>query len=478
MKRSEVILMVLQVPIDFVLLVLAGISAYYLRFSEWAIQLRPVIFRLTLNDFFEVAFLVSIIWIVIFAIFGLYSADQNRKLSRDLLRVLLASSVGLGIIALYVMFALQQFDSRFLVAGGFILAVIYVSLGRILMRGVKSLLYRMGIGLRRVVIIGTEEVTKSIVNTLQNRKELGYKVVKVLEKFNLSAQAGKNLIPKLDKLKLNEIIFTNPKADEKETLGALNYCNQRHIVFKYSADLFATYSANMSVTALAGVPIVELKRTTLDGWGRVIKRIFDIIMSVVVIIITSPIMLLTTFVILIETGRPIIYKNERVGIRGKNFFTLKFRSMFQKDSTGMQFGEVGLKNEQKEKELIKTNSIKSGPVYKIANDPRVTPFGRFIRRWSWDELPQFFNVLGGSMSIVGPRPHQPREVKQYEDEYSTVFTLKPGITGLAQISGRSDLSFDDEMKLDVFYIEKWSLFLDIIIFLKTPFVIFKKRKAL
>ncbi|HBU07516.1 MAG TPA: hypothetical protein DEB09_05555 [Candidatus Magasanikbacteria bacterium] len=472
MKRSEVILMVLQVPIDWLLLVLAGISAYYLRFADWAIQLRPVVFKLTLSDFSEVVFFVALIWVFIFALFGLYSADQNRKLARDLFRVLLACSVGLGIIALYVMFALQQFDSRFLVASGFGFAVIYISLGRILMRGVKSLLYRAGIGLRRVVIIGTEEVTVSIVDTLQNRKELGYKVIKVLEKFN------KNLIPELDKLKLNEIIFTNPKADEKETLGALNFCNQRHVVFKYSADLFATYSTNMVVTALAGVPVVELKRTTLDGWGRVIKRIFDILMSILVIIITSPIMVVSALIILIETGRPIIYKNERVGLRGNNFFTLKFRSMYQKDSTGSQFGKAGLSNEEKEKELIKTNSIKSGPFYKIANDPRVTLFGRFIRRWSIDELPQFFNVLNGTMSIVGPRPHQPREVKQYEDEYSTVFTLKPGITGLAQISGRSDLSFEDEMRLDVFYIEKWSLFLDIIIFLKTPFIIFKKRRAL
>lgn len=472
MKRSEVILMVLQVPIDWLLLVLAGISAYYLRFSEWAIGLRPVVFNLTLSDFSEIIVLVSLIWLFIFAIFGLYSADQNKKLSQDLLKVLLACLVGLSVIALYVMFALQQFDSRFLVVTGFGFAVIYVSLGRIFMRGVKSLLYRAGIGLRRVVVIGNESVTKSIVDTLQTRKELGYKVVKVFEKFN------KNLIKELDSLKLNEIVFTNPKANEKETLAVLNYCNQHHVVFKYSADLFSTYFANMVVTALAGVPVVELKRTTLDGWGRVLKRIFDIIMSIIVIIITSSILFLSAIIILFETGKPIIYKNERVGLRGNKFFTLKFRSMWQKDSTGQQFGESGLNAEKEEQELIRKQSVKKGPIYKIKDDPRVTKFGRFIRRWSIDELPQFFNVLAGDMSIVGPRPHQPREVEKYEEEYRTVFTLKPGITGLAQISGRSDLEFEDEMKLDVFYIEKWSLLLDVIIFLKTPFVLFKKRKAL
>ena len=472
MKRSEVVLMVLQVPIDFLLLVLAGISAYFLRFTDWAVGLRPVIFKLTLLDFSEIVVLVSVIWVFIFAIFGLYSSNQNRKLASDLLRVVLACSVGLGVIALYVLFALQQFDSRFLVAASFVFAVVYISFGRILMRGVKSLLYRAGIGLRRVVVIGSEEVAKSIVGTLSKRKELGYCVVSTYEKFT------KTLEKELSNLKLNEIILTNPGADKRETLGILNYCNQHHIVFKYSADLFATYSANMVVTALAGVPVVELRRTTLDGWGRVLKRVFDVIVSVVVIIITSPIMLFSTLIILIETGRPVIYKNERVGIRGRKFFTLKFRSMYQKDSTGSQFGKAGQEAEKQERDLIEKQSDKKGPIYKIKNDPRVTKFGGFIRRWSIDELPQFFNVLAGNMSVVGPRPHQPREVKEYEDEYRAVFTLKPGITGLSQISGRSDLEFEDEMKLDVFYIEKWSLLLDMVIFIKTPFILFKKRKAL
>jgi len=201
-------------------------------------------------------------------------------------------------------------------------------------------------------------------------------------------------------------------------------------------------------------------------------------MSIIILIIISPVMLLSTIIILIETGSPIIYKNERIGIRGMKFFTLKFRSMYQQDSTGSQFGKSGLEAEKKEKELINKNGSKQGPIYKIENDPRVTPFGRLIRRFSIDELPQFFNVLFGNMSIVGPRPHQPREVEKYADKYPDVFVLKPGITGLSQISGRSDLSFEEEMKLDIFYTEKWSLYLDFIIFFKTPFILFRKRRVL
>jgi lipopolysaccharide/colanic/teichoic acid biosynthesis glycosyltransferase len=151
--------------------------------------------------------------------------------------------------------------------------------------------------------------------------------------------------------------------------------------------------------------------------------------------------------------------------------------MYQKYCTGAQFGKAGEEALKKEVELIKKQSIKSGPIYKIHHDPRVTPFGRFIRRLSIDELPQLLNVLKGEMSLVGPRPHQPREVAGYDDRYKIVFDLKPGITGLAQISGRSNLSFEEEMRLDTFYIENWSLFLDLIIVVKTPFVVLKRDGA-
>ncbi len=464
--------MILKVPLDFLMLILAGVSAYFLRFSQWAVELKPVVFKLTLLQFVEITSWVAVVWIFIFALTGLYSTDPNRKLSHDLSRILLACSTGLSVVALYIMFFQLQFDSRFLVAAGWSFAVIYAGIGRIFMRGVKGLLYRDGIGLRRVVVIGAEDLTQELITTLEKRKELGYKIVGKFNKFDVGAKK------ELDKLEIDEMLFINPRANEKETMSAMDFCDQRHKVFKYSADLFSTYSANMIVSPLAGVPIVELKKTPLDGWGRVAKRIFDIVMGIFVIIITSPIMLLSTLVILFETGTPIIYKNERVGIRGRKFFTLKFRSMYKEKSTGSQFGEAGEKAEKEEEKLIKKQSTRKGPIYKIADDPRVTKFGRFIRRWSIDELPQFFNVVKGEMSIVGPRPHQPREVEQYEEKYRKVFTLKPGITGLAQISGRSDLDFEEEMKLDVFYIEKWSLLLDLIVFLKTPFVLFKRRKVL
>ncbi len=472
MKRSEIFLMILKVPLDFVMVVLAGISAYYFRFSEWALKIKSVSFGLTLTDFLSILMPVVFLVLLIFAFFGLYSLNQNRKFSAELMKIIFALSVCLAFIALYILFSGKLFDSRFLFLFTYIFSIIYIFFGRLFVRGLKSILYRSGVGLRKVIIIGDDEMTKKMSEILEKRKELGYLVVKKITEFN--EKNAKEILS----LEVNEIIFAASKKDEKQFLRALNFCNLNHLVFKYSADLFSVYSNNIVMNPLAGVPIIEIKKTPLEAWGRVSKRFFDVIMSIFIIIITSPLMLLVAVLVFFETGRPIIYKNERVGIREKKFFTLKFRSMYQKDSTGIQFGKEGEKALKKEEELIAKNNSKIGPIYKIQNDPRVTKIGKFIRRTSIDELPQFFNVLFGTMSIVGPRPHQPREVDNYKENFPKVFTLKPGITGLSQISGRSDLSFEEEMKLDIFYIENWSLFLDIIIFIKTPFVLFKKRKAL
>jgi len=454
------------------MLFLAGFSAYLLRFTPWATDIKSVQFDLSLIEFSSIVSWVALGWLVIFALAGLYRPDPSRKLGADLNRVVFACSTGLAVVAVYIMFTQQLFDSRFLVVVGWVLSVVYVSIGRVLMRGIKGLLYRGGVGLRRVVIVGADNIAEIIKKTLDSRKELGYAVVGSFSSFN------KEAIAKLKKGKVDELIFANPRANEKETLNAIDLCNRQHVVFKYSADVFATYSSNMVIHPVGGIPIVELRRTSLGVWGRIIKRVFDILISVVVIIVTSPIMLIISLIILIETGRPIIYKNERVGVRGRLFTTLKFRTMYQKHSTGKQFGKSGKEAEKQEEELIKKMNTRKGPIYKIGNDPRVTTFGRFLRRWSLDEFPQFFNSLFGNMSIIGPRPHQTREVEQYKDEYPNVFTLKPGISGLAQISGRSDLSFEEEMKLDILYTESWSVMLDIIIFVKTPFVLIKRRKAL
>jgi exopolysaccharide biosynthesis polyprenyl glycosylphosphotransferase len=454
------------------MLVAAAFTAYNLRFTETITSIRPVAFALSWNHYWQLVLVVAMEWILIFVLAGLYHTNPNRKLSTDIVRIIFACSTGFATITTYVFFSLQKFDSRFLVVTGWVLAIVYVIVGRLCIRGLKALLYRLKIGLRRTVIIGEQSIAQTLAHTFKNHPRLGYELIGIYPTFNSTIKTS--LIKNIP----DEIIFTDPKAHEDEVFNSIDFANEHHITFKYSADLFTTISSNMSVSTIAGIPIIELRRTRLTGCGRIIKRLFDILGSLVLLIIFSPLYLILGLIILLETGRPIIYKNLRVGQQGKNFFTLKFRSMYQQDSTGEQFGESGKKALQKERQLIQKQSIKSGPIYKIKNDPRITPFGKFLRALSLDELPQFYNVLKGEMSLVGPRPHQPREVDKYQKHHKIILAIKPGITGLAQISGRSNLTYEEEIRLDTFYMENWSLLLDLIILLKTPFIVFKRDGAI
>lgn len=470
MKRFELFFTFLQLPLDYFLLVLAGFSAYSLRFTKFITAIRPVLFNITWQHYWPIVFWVALGWVIIFALSGLYSINPNRKFARDVTRIIMACSTGFAAITIFVFFTLQRFDSRFLVLAGWILGMVYVMFGRLLLRGVKSLLYRSGVGLRRVVVVGQDKITDILMTTLKTEPRLGYLVAGTFAHFN------KDTAIALSGLNADEILFTDAKASPTEAIAAIEYANTNHITFKYTADFFATISSNMMMTTIAGVPIVELRRTRLNGWWRIFKRLFDIIVSALLMIIFSPIYLLLSLAVMIDSGRPVLYKNDRVGQFNKQFKTLKFRTMFLKDSTGAEYGGETALN--KEAALIEKQNAKTGPIYKVKNDPRITPLGRWLRRWSLDELPQFWNVFVGEMSLVGPRPHQPREVANYGNEHSVVFALKPGITGLAQISGRSDLSFEDEMRLDAFYIENWNLYLDLIILIKTPFVVLAKRGSI
>ena len=454
MKRFELFFLFLQLPIDFLMIVLSGATAYFLRFSPAVTAIRPVIFNIPWERFWPILLIATTGWIAIFALSGLYSANPNRKLAGDFTKIFLACSTGFAGITMYVFFALQRFDSRFLVAVTWFFSIIYVSLGRLIARGLKSLLFRRGIGLKKAVLIGYTAIAETIMTAFKNEPRLGYAIAERFGHFDDSAE--KNLLSRLP----DEIIFTDPKAHEAEALRAVAFANQHHLIFKYSADLFAAIATNMAVSTVAGIPIIELRRVRLTGWGRIMKRLVDIFGSILLLIICSPLLLIIALSVLIGTGRPMIYKNERVGHYGKKFFTLKFRTMYQKYCTGPQFGAAGFEALKIEAELIKTQNSKSGPIYKIKNDPRLSPLGRWLRKYSLDEIPQFWNVLKG------------------EKQHPILFAIRPGVTGLAQISGRSNLTFAEEARLDAFYVENWSLYLDLIILVKTPFIVLKRTGSI
>ena len=474
MKKTELVLTALLVPLDALMLFIAGITAYGFRYTEFIIEIRRVTFYLPLAEYIKILFFIIPLWILIYAANSLYSIDTNQKYSNELTRIFFASTVGLASITVYIFFRGEFFNSRFIVLAAWVGAIFFVSFGRLLMRLLKLTLYHYNKGTRHTVLIGSGPITDRVNEILSEQKSLGHTIIARYPIFN--EKVRKEILDLDETRGVDEIILTNPSSAREETLTLLTFAEEHHFTLKYSADLFSTLAPNMRISTISDVPLIEFRRARLDGWGKISKRVFDLSASIVLLILTSPLLIGSAIAIAAESGRPLLFKNTRVGYRGKKFRTFKFRSMFKKycteldggpDTTAIQF----------EQELIQSNNTKEGPIYKIAGDPRVTPVGRFVRRWSLDELPQLFNVLLGDMSLVGPRPHQPREVAKYSPEDRRVHAIKPGITGLAQISGRSDLTFDEEIRLDMFYIENWSLVMDLFILAKTPFAVIKRRKV-
>lgn len=472
--RLDTLLIALRVPLDYSLLLLAGVCAWYVRFASSIRGIRPVQFSLTFGQFMDVVIPTAGLWILLFALNGLYSFETNKKFSDELKRTITACVAGLAVLALIIFFSGERFDSRFLVLAGAFFATVFVLTGRLLLRIIRTVVLSAGIGTRRIMLIGTSEAADSIAKALKDSPGYGYTVVKRID--TLTNSNAPSLATTVAKQLITEVLFVNT-SDQAHAARVLQFCQMHHLTLKFIPDVFGMYQRATGVDTIAGIPIIELKRTRLEGWGGILKRLIDIIGSIILIILSSPIMLLAAIATVLETGFPVIFRNERVGENGRIFTTLKFRSMYQHYSIGTQF-----KNQKQalayEAELIATkNSKNGGPIYKIHDDPRITRVGKFLRRWSIDELPQFFNVLLGTMSLVGPRPHQMREVAGYAPEHRQVHNVRPGITGLAQISGRSDLSFEDEIRLDTFYIENWSILMDIAILIKTPWAVLRRRKA-
>ncbi|MDA3815289.1 MAG: sugar transferase [Patescibacteria group bacterium] len=471
MKKSELFFSALQIPVDYIMLVLAGFLAFILRSSESITGLKPILYDLSIREYMQIILIVAAFFVLVFAIEGLYVIKATRKFTKSFYRVSRAIAIGLMIIIIGIFINREWYSSRFVILLGGILAIVLVSSARISLGYIQRyLLKKKGTGVHRLVLVGSDGVCKLFKNKINKNRFLGFKIVGVLD----SVDFGK--IKELKKMKgIDELIACSPSSIKKNELHDLKkYCMYNRIAFKYVPTLIET--ANFDLQIFLGEPLIEVKNTPLDGWGKILKRVFDLIGSIVGIILFSPIMLVTAIVTWIDSGRPIIYFNPRVGHRG-TFNLFKFRYMKPEYSHGEQFSENHNKKAIKYlDELIKKQSIKKGPIYKIKNDPRKTKFGKFIERFSIDELPQFFNVFKGNMSLVGPRPHQPIEVDKYRDYHLRVLTIKPGITGMAQISGRSDLDFEDEVRLDTYYIENWSLWLDIQIIIKTIPSLFRKRK--
>ena len=460
MKRSELFFSVLSVPVDWLMVVLAGLTTYLLR-TKILSTFRPVLFEfnLPLDRYFLLIVGVSFLFLAIFALAGLYSLRATRSLTEELARIIISASAGTMLLIIYIFLRQELFNSRFLVLGNWLIVIIFVILGRGVMRRLqRQLVGRYNFGVHRVMVIGEDESSRRIVEEINSNPAGGYRIVKQLAN------------PAIDEIKfaignpgVDEVILANPNFPAEKVTELVDFCNDEHIGFRFVANLHQTLTRNFSVDLLGGLPLVELRRTNLQGWGRVYKRIVDLAGATVALVICSPLFLVVAFAIKWETAGPVFVRLNRIS-KNRHFGLLKFRSMVENA-------------EELKPYLMARNERADGPLFKIKNDPRLTKVGRFIRHYRIDELPQFWNVLKGQMALVGPRPHQPDEIAKYQKHHKKVLSIKAGATGLAQVSGSSDLPFEEEVALDSFYLENWSLWQDIKIILRTAIKMFADRSA-
>lgn len=471
MKRSELFFGAILVPLDYVALLAAGAGAYYLRTSALIERYRPAIFELDLPffEYMQLVAVVSALSIGIFALQGLYVMQVTRRPLGEFWRIFVSISIGLLVIAVYAFFTAELFQSRFIVLAAYLLALIFVALARHGIRQVQVGLLERGMGVHRVVLVGNGRYGNQLQHILEQRPHLGYRVVGHLEVVRWD-----QLEELYQQFGIDEMIQTDPTMPEDDYLILLDFCEKYKIDFKYIPNLFETYAAHVRYRQLGGVPIVELMRTPLEGWGRVVKRAVDIVGATIGIILFAPLLLAVALAIKHNSPGPILYKQTRIGRHKQPFNVYKFRSMYAQYCIGDKYG--GQTAEEFLRKLRQTNERK-GPLFKMRNDPRITKVGRFIRRWRIDELPQFINVLRSEMSLIGPRPHLPDEVRHYDKHHQILFAIKPGMSGMAQVNGSAGLSFEQEANLDISYIEGWSLRHDIILLVKTFLILITDRNA-
>jgi exopolysaccharide biosynthesis polyprenyl glycosylphosphotransferase len=406
--------------------------------------------------------------------------------TEEALKIFKAVSVGsLLIVAAAFLFRggflYREFSySRGIFLLDFVLALVVFTTFHLGLRYVQTLVRRRDINLIPALIVGQGEDAENCIRELRERPDLGYRVVGVIsdettDRFVAEIPVVGELVdlPEvIDKLAIQEVVITDNKiAREKLFEAMMKLGRKQRVEFRLAPNLFNFLPHKTSVEQIGVLPMVTLFCEPLSDVERIIKRISDIFIAAVVIILTLPVWLIISLLIKLGSHGPVLFKQERVGMDGRIFLCYKFRTMFAGADENMH-------RDAYEKNIAGDTRANTGskddPVFgKVKNDPRVTGVGKFLRRSSLDELPQLLNVLIGDMSAVGPRPPIPYEVEAYELWHRRRLDMKPGITGLWQVSGRNRLSFDEMVRIDIYYIENWSLWLDLKIILLTLPAVFR-----
>jgi len=462
--------------IDTFTLLLAFTIAYIVRVQ---LDPRPLLTNVYAYDYFRAFIFIVPFWIIIFAMLGLYQASTYHRRLVEWAKIAAGSFIGiLLVIGWQYASGSNILPARLVAVYGLIAAFGLIIIEREVFRLARTLLFRCGRGVSRVLIIGNSNVTGNIANSLSHTDKSGYKIVaiagpKSIVPKGLDVKQYSSLEDALKDIKINRItsiIQTDLYESAERNQKILNIAQSHHIDYSFIPGEAEFYSGKNTVDVFLGYPMISVYQTPLIGWGAIAKRIFDLLVVTLASPIWVPIFLITLIIQKIINPGPAFFINTRLARYGKKIGLYKFRSMTPKycgqDAVKI-FNDMGRKDLAQE--YIKTR--------KVENDPRITKFGRFIRATSLDEIPQIINVIKGDMSLVGPRPILPDEKDFYKNRGSLLFSVKPGITGLWQVSGRSETSFEGRVDLELFYAQNWNFWLDIKILIKTIGVVLKKTGA-
>ena len=475
-SRNTKFYSLLLIIVDTLVLLSAFSLAYIARVQYDPRPLRNEVFA---GEYFLTFLALVPFWIFIFALLGLYSSQTYNRRLIEWSKLAVGSFIGILLVIGYE-YVIDDavFPARLVAAYALAGSFLLLLFERELMRLFRSLMFRYGRGVSRVLLIGSSDTTTDIAQALADTRKSGFKIValagpKRIVPPGLNAVHYSNIDTALNSIKenhINTIIQTDLYDDHDRNQRILGASQVNHIRYSFIPGESEFYSGKNTVDVFLGYPMISVSQTPLIGWGAILKRIFDFVASLLAIALLSPVFLILIILQKLTNPGPVFYISKRLSRFSEPIGLIKFRSMSSKygrKDAADEFRDMGREDLAREYETHR----------KVDNDPRITRFGNFLRVTSLDELPQLFNVLKGELSLVGPRPILPQEVKLIRGRSSLLHSVKSGVTGLWQVSGRSNLSFEERIELEMFYAQNWSFWLDVKILFKTIAVVIFKRGA-
>ncbi len=404
---------------------------------------------------------LATVFVLLLGFRGLYHVPRAATALDDFSTIVTAGGVSLMVLFAVSTFVRYPAESRLTLIFAWALIVIFVVLGRSIYHWATGYIHSRGVGVAHTLVVGDSTHGRMVMQAIAGRPHLGYDVAGFLSDdsavdFGRFHRLGghDDLDRVLDHHRISQVVIALPSTSHEQIMRIVEHCRRADVEFRIVPDLYEMSLGRLDIDTVSGIPLLGLKASAIRGLNFFLKRVLDVVLSGLALLVS--LLLLVPLAIAIkldDPAGPIFYGQTRVGRWGRCFTAWKLRSM-RADADALL------------EQLLDQNEAE-GPIFKIKDDPRRTRVGRFMRRWSLDELPQLWNVFVGDMSLVGPRPPTPREVEQYEDWQRQRLDTLPGITGLWQVSGRSQLGFSEQVMMDIWYIENWSLGLDLRILLRT-----------